>query len=61
MITIDKKLNELEVMVVAEHLQNKGVESYTLTQGNDCIWAYYGLLNEYYIFRDGRLVDIQID
>ena len=61
MITIDKTLNELEVMIVAEHLQNKGVENYTLTQGNDCNWAYYGQLNEYYIFRDGRLVDIQID
>jgi hypothetical protein len=61
MITIDKTLNELEVMVVVEHLQNKGIENYTLTQGNDCIWAYYGAINEYYIFRDGRLVDIQID
>jgi hypothetical protein len=61
MVTIDKTLNELEVMIVAEHLQNKGVENYTLTQGNDCIWAYYGRINEYYIFRDGRLVDIQID
>ena len=61
MVTIDKTLNELEVMVVAEHLKRKGVENYTLTQGNDCIWAYYGRINEYYIFRDGALVDIQID
>ena len=61
MIRIDPTLNELEVLVVAEHLQNKGVESYTLTQGNECIWAYYGQINEYYIFREGRLVDVQID
>ena len=61
MITIDPTLNELEVMVVAEKLKEAGVEHYTLRRGNDCIWAYYGRINEYYIFRDGNLVDIQVD
>jgi hypothetical protein len=61
MVTIDPRLNEFEVLVVADHLEKKGVKYYTLTQGNDCIWAYYGRINEYYIFRDGALVDIQID
>lgn len=61
MIRIDPTLNELEVMIVAEKLKESGIESYTLARGNGCIWAYYGRINEYYIFRDGRLVDIQID
>ena len=61
MITINPTLNPLEVLVVTEHLKNKGVEHYTLTPGNDCIWAYYGAINEYYIFKNGYLVDIQID
>jgi hypothetical protein len=61
MISINPTLNELEVMVVAEHLEKRGVTHYTLTQGNNCIWAYYGQINEYYIFKDGYLVDIQID
>ena len=61
MIKIDSTLNSLEVMVVAEHLEKRGVADYTLAKGNDCIWAYYGQINEYYIFRDGRLADIQID
>ena len=61
MISIHPDLNPLEVMVVAERLAKQGVTSYTLTKGNDCIWAYYGYINEYYIFRDGALVDIQID
>ncbi len=61
MITINPKLNPLEVIVVCEELKNKGVEHYTLTEGNNCIWAYYGNINEYYIFSKGRLVDIQID
>ena len=61
MITISPTLNEFEVLLVAEHLKNKGVMSYTLTEGNQCIWAYYGRINEYYIFRGGKIVDIQID
>lgn len=60
-IVINPELNELEVLVVAERLKQKGVSNYTLTKGNDCIWAYYGVINEYYIFQDGKLVDIQID
>jgi hypothetical protein len=58
---ISPNLNPLEVMIVAEHLEKNGVTDYTLTEGNDCIWAYYGMINEYYIFREGRLIDIQID
>jgi hypothetical protein len=61
MITINPNLNELEVLVVAEHLEKKGIKSYTLTEGNNCIWAYYGRINEYYIFRNGELADVQID
>jgi hypothetical protein len=61
MIRIDPSLNEFEVLKVAEKLKEAGVESYTLAKGNGCIWAYYGMINEYYVFRDGHLVDIQID
>jgi hypothetical protein len=38
-----------------------GVTHYTMTEGNDCIWVYYSHINMYYIFRGGKLVDIQID
>jgi len=61
MIRIAPTLNPLEVMLVAAHYEERGVEHYTLSQGNDCIWAYYGAINEYFIFRDGKIVDIQID
>jgi hypothetical protein len=61
MIHIHPDLNEFEVLVVADHLKSKGVESYTLSKGNGCIWAYYGVINEYYIFKAGHLVDIQVD
>ena len=61
MIKIDPTLNSLEVLVVTERLKDKGIQHYTLAKGNNCIWAYYGFINEYYIFRDGRLADVQID
>ena len=61
MVRIDPKLNPLEVMIVGEHYERRGIKSYTLTEGNGCIWAYHGVINEYFIFRDGKLVDIQID
>lgn len=61
MISIDPTLNPLEVLLVAEHYEKRGVTSYRLIPGNDCIWAYYGAINEYFIFKGGKLVDIQID
>ena len=61
MVTIDHTLNEFEVLVVAECLKNRGIDHYSLHKGNDCIWASYGVVNEYYIFKAGLLVDIQID
>jgi hypothetical protein len=32
-----------------------------MTQGNECIWVYYSNMNLYFVFRDGRVVDVQID
>jgi hypothetical protein len=61
MIDINPRLNPLEVKIVEEELRKKGIKYYTLTEGNQCIWAYYGMINEYYIFREGKLVDVQID
>ena len=58
---IDPTLNPLEVIVVAEALAEKNITHYTLAPGNNCIWAYYGFINEYYIFAKGLLVDVQTD
>ena len=62
-ITIHPALNPLEVILVEEHMSEKSpkVTHYTMTQGNDCIWVYYGNINLYYIFKEGRIHDIQID
>ena len=62
-ISIHPELNPLEVILVEDWMkQNKPtVTAYTMTRGNDCIWVFWSYMNYYFIFRDGRLVDIQID
>jgi hypothetical protein len=61
MITIDPTLNPLEVMIIAEELQKRGITYYDMRPGNDCVWVSYNRLETYWIFREGRLADIQID
>lgn len=61
MIRIHEDLNPLEVILVEDDMARKGIKGYTMTKGNDCIWVYYGPMNLYYIFREGRIHDIQID
>lgn len=65
MITIDPTLNPLEVILVTDHMKARGQEHYSLYPGNNCIWAASGSssrpINEYFVFRGGKLVDIQID
>ncbi len=55
------EVNSLEALLVQKDLQDKGIENYTMRPGNDCIWVSYGLVDCYYIFREGRIVDIQVD
>jgi hypothetical protein len=54
-------LNPIEVMQVQIDLERKGIKHYDMRAGNDCIWVSYGLVNCYYIFRDGEIADIQFD
>jgi hypothetical protein len=55
-------MNEFEMFQVADWMeQTKPNVHYTMTPGNDCIWVYYGSMNLYFIFRAGKIADIQID
>jgi hypothetical protein len=58
-------INEFELIVVINELERRGVKWATVYDGNDCVWVSRGSasipINEYYIFNEGRLVDIQID
>jgi len=61
----DKDINELHLLVVQAHLEERGTAWATLYRGNDCIRVATGSssapVNEYFIFREGRLVDIITD
>jgi hypothetical protein len=54
-------LNPIEVMQVEIDLERKGIKNYEMREGNNCIWVSYGLVDCYYIFRDGAIADIQVD
>ena len=58
---VDKDVDPLELMVVYDDLKSRGVEHATIYKGNNCIWAHYGLVDAYYIFKNFELVDIQFD
>ncbi len=62
-ITIHPALNPLEVILVEDYMKQNHprVTAYTMTRGDNCIWVYWSFMNYYFIFRGGKIVDIQID
>lgn len=55
-------MNEFEMIQVGDWMErNKPDVHYTMAQAHDCIWVYYSFMNLYFIFRDGKIADIQID
>ena len=62
-ISIHPELNPLEVILVEDYMTKHypKVTHYTMTRGDNCIWVYYSYMNLYFVFRGGKIVDIQID
>lgn len=54
-------MNEFEMIRVMDHLKERDIKIYSMRPGNECIWVSYGLVNSYFIFNKGELVDIQFD
>jgi hypothetical protein len=55
-------LNEFEVLLVADYMeQNHPNIMYTMAPGNECIWVYYQSINLYFVFRAGKIAEIQVD
>lgn len=65
MITVRDPVNEFDLIIVMDYLAKRGTTDARIYQGNDCIWVASGSssvpINEYFIFQDGKLVDIQVD
>jgi hypothetical protein len=56
------QMNEFEMMLVDKYMQEHSPNVlYTMTPGNKCIWVYYGSMNLYFIFRDGKIAEVQVD
>lgn len=57
------KINSFELILACDQFEKSYPTylNYTVRPGNDCIWISTGLLDFYYIFRDGKIVDVQID
>lgn len=57
-----ENLNSLEVIQVIDFMTERYPDHhYTITAGNNCVWVYWGNMNLYFMFRDGRIIDIQVD
>ena len=60
--TVNPGVNEFEAIQVGEYMElHQPNTYYTMTTGNNCVWVYFGSQNWYFIFRDGKIADIQID
>jgi len=60
------EVNEFEFLLVHKDMQDRGYSNFSIRPGNDCVWASVSRgngtwLDFYYIFRDGRIADIQTD
>lgn len=60
--TVNPGVNEFEAIQVGAYMEeNYPGTYYVMTPGNDCVWVYWSFMNLYFIFRDGKIADIQVD
>ena len=52
---------QFDVEVVKAKLAEQGITYYSLYPANNCVGVNFGRVSAYYIVRDGRVVDVQID
>ena len=52
---------EQDLEVVKAKLAEEGITVYTTFKANHCVGVSYGRVSAYYIVRNGKVVDIQID
>jgi hypothetical protein len=52
---------EHDLEVVKQKLAEEGITIYTTYKANHCVGVSYGRVSAYYIVRNGKVVDVQID
>jgi len=55
------QIQQFEVDQITASLAAQGVTNFTMKRGNNCVWVSHGRVDAYYIFRNEKLVDVQID
>ncbi len=61
-IQTPETLNSLEVIQVVEYMDKKYPNThYSIATGNQCVWVYWGNINLYFFFSNGKIADIQVD
>lgn len=59
------EINEFDRILVMDDLKKRNIETYTMCPGNECVWVTHYrrgfAINDYYIIRKGRIVDIITD
>lgn len=54
-------INSFEQILIAEDMERRGIKTYGMQRGNNCVWVWYGYVNAYYSFRNGQIHEIQYD
>lgn len=54
--------NKMDYQIVREYMMRKYPSAiYNMAKGNDCVWVSFNNLSMYFIIRDNKIVDIQVD
>lgn len=58
-------INEFDQILVLNDLQKRGIEDFAMRPGNDCVWVTHRrggfAIHDYYIIRNGKIVDVITD
>ena len=55
------QIEQYKVDLITANLAAQGVTNFELRNGNNCVWVSYNSIDCYYIFKDEKLVNIQVD
>lgn len=64
-VATPETLNAIEVIQVRDWMdKNNPNIHYTVRSGNGCVWVSWGSttpINLYFVFREGKIFDVQVD
>ena len=56
------QINEFELILACDDFERGSPDRlYDVYPGNNCVWISSGTMNLYYIFKEGKILDVQVD